>query len=589
MARQVMDRLYQTEIALQACSPYSVSVLAYTTTFAYQQGVVCYATKGDIRILDFNANRRVEKVLSSEALAERLPCTDDLRTTSKPVLKSLKILSYSDNLVVLLCRYGKDGDYLSVVSAASTIGPTSNDNSAVFFIPLRSTNKLFVRHDGRYLVYGTNSARGYHGHREWLLDVWDIQTSKVVTPEPLQLYNICGSDIGSTVCFVVFNGYFYGLTNQTSTDCEKVDWTSYYYFICFPLCRPDLKPKVHSLYRRQHIEGPIHDAWTRLEFQVDRHTGELLIVESRKEWINGGSHAVRACYTQPLRKAHDQDLDDPLCSSEGAPMATLTDEDSNPSSMKPSPRLTKYLHSESDITGDKREYIRTKTKWDSHDFNSQSFIDLVTEDHVPQGEWRPRQQLKIRVVSRHQTNPLSPDSEGPDQRPQTADVGGKDIMDGQEQYSTSHCTVWPPDGTPSEIHDILCPDGKVGELKASLGDEGVIYMAGPESGGNRKERPLVFVSFDPTFGFEGMRRLDGNPARGKRPDYGHGRNQKRKRTSSACFGQKKRTDLSTSARKTPALVQSLTCSGSGSSPRSSHLIDETQAMYLSICRGIWLR
>ncbi|KIV97172.1 hypothetical protein PV10_00954 [Exophiala mesophila] len=595
MFRQVIDRLYNTEIALQACSPYSVSVLAYTTTFSYQQGIVCYATNGDIRMLNLNGNRRVEKVFSSEAFGCKLVCSGPLSTASKPVLESLEILSCSYNLVALRCGYGTAGDYLAVVSSSSTTDTETMDDSLghdsiCLYISLRSTEKIFVRHDSRYLVYGTNSARGYHGHYEWLLDVWDLQMSKLVNKEPIQLHDICGSDIGSTVCFVVFNGYFYGLSNQTSADCENVDWTSYYSLIYFPLPRPDLKPKVHTIYRRYHGDGPIHDAWTKLEFQVDRQTGELLVVECRKEWINGGSHAVRACYTQALRSACDQDLEDPSGCSEDAPSLTLVNKDSDPRSVKSEPGLAKYLHSESNITGDKREYIRTKTKWNSHDFNSQSFVDLVSEDHIFKGEWRPRQQLKIRVVSRHQISPLSRDPECTNDVSQMAHLGVNDIVSGQERYSISHCTVWPPNDTPSAIHNILCPEGKLGELNATQGDEGLIYMAGPQIGGSRKEKPLVFVSFDPTFGFEGMRRLDGNLARAKQPADGHARSPKRKRSSSKYVGEKRQSGLSTTpARKSPTLVQSSTYSDSASSSRSSHFIHEREAMYLRICRGIWLR
>jgi len=155
---------------------------------------------------------------------------------------------------------------------------------------------------------GSHSATGSHGHHEWLLQVFDLCTFAPTCTEPFQLQEFYGSEIGSTVCFTIHNGYFYSVTNQTSMETEEVDWTSFYHLVKFRLDDPDPELTGKVIWRRQHLEGPINDAWTDLGFQIDQCTGELLVVECRKEWVNGGSHSTRTYYTQSLDRAELKDL-----------------------------------------------------------------------------------------------------------------------------------------------------------------------------------------------------------------------------------------------------------------------------------------
>jgi hypothetical protein len=72
-----------------------------------------------------------------------------------------------------------------------------------------------------------------------------------------------GSEIGSTICFKFYKGFFYALSNQTSFEVKEIDWTSFYHCVRFPLNSPytDLlqKTKNKSMWRRQHREDPIND------------------------------------------------------------------------------------------------------------------------------------------------------------------------------------------------------------------------------------------------------------------------------------------------------------------------------------------
>jgi hypothetical protein len=203
-------------------------------------------------------------------------------------------------------------------------------------------------------------------------------------------------------------------------------------------------------------------------------------------------------------------------------LISTLDEHSNSRYEEPSVRIDRYVHAEFPAVNEEhvKEYIRAKTKWNGYSFNAQCFVDLVTDEYVPEGEWRPRQRVRLRVVSRQELCPLIRDKRASYPaalmiRPRIKDLEEQEMEDGERAFSPSHVYLWPPDGAPQELYDILCPKGKVGEVKAILGEEGIIYMAGPLKPGT-SERALVFICFDPTFGFTGMKRLDGGFATTKR-------------------------------------------------------------------------
>lgn len=374
------------------------------------------------------------------------------------------------------------------------------------------------------MVLGTHSAIGNHDHREWLLHRYDLQTSRPVTKEPLQLQNFFGSEIGSTACFTIYRDSFYALTTQTSFESEEVDWTSYYHFIKFAIDEPHPDLKIRVIWRRQHLEGPINDAWTDLGFQLDHNSGELLIVECRKEWLAGGSRSVRTYYTQPFHRAAHGELQDGLRHPPNDPLSRTLDAKSNSRWEAPWPRVDRYVHTETqygNVDGGK-EYIRAKTKWNGYHYNAQAFVDLVTDEARVEGGWRRKERIRLRVVSRHELSPLVPGGEFMDRerlvfRPRVRNKNGEEMKESEEAFSPSKVSLWPPDDAPQGLHDMLCPGGRAGDVKAVLGDEGLVYMVGSPCEVESLERALVFVSFDPTFGFQGMKRLNCLPATPKTP------------------------------------------------------------------------
>ncbi|KIW93674.1 uncharacterized protein Z519_06279 [Cladophialophora bantiana CBS 173.52] len=523
--RQTLARVVDSHSALQQASPYSACIIAYANSFSYNLGILCYTTSNTLRILNFNDRRDTEKVFGSGVFTDQLSIANQEEASiGLESIKSIQVQSYADGMVVLQCDFGPFGQYILAVniddkkpSNPSGYGPRPRVRLCV---PIRSNNKLFVRNNDRFIVLGSHSATGSHNHHEWLLDVYSLETSESVTAQPLQLRDFYGSEIGSTACFTIYQDEFYAVASQTSFESEEVDWTSYYHVIKFRLDDPDPELTIKLIWRRQHLEGPINDAWNDLGFQIDYSTGELLVVEGRKEWLNGGSRSIRTYYTQPIRRADFKDLKEGLRHPPNDRLSTTLDEHNNSRWEESMVRADRYVHAEfrADGSGQEmaKEYIRAKTKWNGYSFNAQAFVDLVTDDVVMEGEWRPRQRIKLRVVSRQELSPLVQDTVSPVEwvlRKRIRDREGQEMEDGERAFTPSSVCLWPRDDAPQDLHEILCPKGRAGDVKAMLGDEGIIYMAGPPREPGSEERALVFVCFDPTFGFQGMRRLDGSLAR----------------------------------------------------------------------------
>ncbi|GME26335.1 hypothetical protein GTA08_BOTSDO01640 [Neofusicoccum parvum] len=223
----------------------------------------------------------------------------------------ISLLHYSDGIVSLhfdyseteLCYPGRDDDHWLIYVELGKFNPMTGAGVNVIKPPA-GASKLFVRNTANYLLYGTHTGLGAHGHHEWKIHSHSLAGDDQPAPNTpaLQLDEFVGSDIGSTVAFEIHDGYFYAVSNQTSFVVEEVDWTSFYHCLRFPLDRPVKEAlQVNTrVYRRQHAEGPINDSWTDLSLQADEKTNRLQIVEARREWRNGGSKQERTFYTREV-------------------------------------------------------------------------------------------------------------------------------------------------------------------------------------------------------------------------------------------------------------------------------------------------
>ena len=549
------------------------------------------------------AGGETEKVISGKFFSHKVALPGE--TASSPALqpRKMEILGYCDRVITVMCDFGPTkGCFLFAVNVADS----NRRPRCLLKHRLRCTDHLFACHNEQYLYCGTLSARGSHGHQEWLIQGFDLSTGYKVTDEPVQLYDFAGSDLGTSVAFTVHDGHFHALSNQTSHESEEVNWTSYYHYIKFAVDEKNPEVGIRTIYRRQDNEGPINDAWTNLTFQIDHETGELLIVECRKEWVGGGSSAVRSYHVQAWDRAYHNEWDrGNTLNPNDRVRLTVTEKDNARFEMAPHPRLPKYTHTEfkEGQFAERREYLRAKTKYHSYDYNNQCYVDLVVDEIGEEGSWRKKERVRLRVVSRLPKSPLGwmvdplNSSEEPKLRlrPQFPDRESELVRDSEDAYTDSEVYLWPRDDmdVPKELDEILCPGGKAGEVKARVGEEGIVYMVGP-SGAGGAERALVFLSFEPAWGFEGMKRLNGELARPrKQPKFGESvrddaTGQKRKAEALNNTTDVKR--YKNQSEPKPGEAQSIrTATTAANSLPKGRLLWTERAKYLSIATGYWLR
>ena len=257
-----------------------------------------------IRILDLHNSASYEIVISIAGLLSH--ALSEISDNSRGIFQ---VLYYSDNIIS--CLYKSNGPD----STAWLIAFNIQTSTIVLAKDLDSTDKIFVRHNQQFLYYGTHSEVGTDGYKKWVIYGYDLEKRKWFD-QRVHLPDMVGSEIGSTICFEFYKGYFYALSNQTSFEVEEIDWTSFYHCVRFPLespCKELLeKTENKNMWRRQHQEGPIDDRWTSLRLDVDEGTGDIRIVESRKEWHLGSSKSWRTYYTTDIifgDKLRDDDLD----------------------------------------------------------------------------------------------------------------------------------------------------------------------------------------------------------------------------------------------------------------------------------------
>ncbi|KAI3573335.1 hypothetical protein IWW34DRAFT_810705 [Fusarium oxysporum f. sp. albedinis] len=59
-------------------------------------------------------------------------------------------------------------------------------------------------------------------------------------------------------------------------------------------------PPMRNLWRLHDSEGAVDERWTSLQLTKDEKTGNLFIIETRKEWFPGNSGSQRTCYRKEL-------------------------------------------------------------------------------------------------------------------------------------------------------------------------------------------------------------------------------------------------------------------------------------------------
>ncbi|KAI6377853.1 hypothetical protein MCOR25_002374 [Pyricularia grisea] len=495
--------IFKRRNAISSASPYLAAVVADNAeSFVYSNGVLCYISKGLLRIRDLHNSAPTESVID---VGKVLNTDHNLsRTIGSKQNYSLHILHYANGFIS--CRYvPKD-------SPASWLIVINPSQGSVLSHALASSRKIFVRNNDRFLYYGTHCDIAEDGSRRWALRGCNLLDGKwhgYLTHLP----EMIGSEIGTNICFEIIDGYFYALANQALFEREEIRWTSYYTCVRFPVNQA--KPKstqlgtMKEIWRKFHSEGPIDDRWNFINLTKDERTGALAIVEGRREWRAGAS-ASRTYYTSEL--PFPSEMGNVSTASENAvpnytagslspntASTSSTDSSCSPADTDddeaPTSRSPHMVH-----PGDTAATLPLLTLSNSllrcYQSSCQTYLDLVNH-----GDSDKRQGIRLRVGSRS----LRPHSEiglpitPIDENPLYPDQQIKRL------YKSAEIKFWPPTHWTNDsrngrdLYDILNPQTHRGDFTGMWDDRSMCYATGGLS------KTIIFISFDPSIRLAGIR------------------------------------------------------------------------------------
>lgn len=297
-------RAFSRKQAFAQGKPYSVVTIGYGCSFVYRDGVLCYLSGNYVRILDVFGSSSQEKVINTRVIEQDVSTLDRAGTV-------VELLHYNGGLLILRFTHATDARAVPLVIAVETT-PAHLDERLISWNP----RNLVIRSDSNYIVVatytGTTMQRG-HTHREWQIRYIRRFNGQDLWSRAIQLRNFYGTDLGYAIAFEVLDGYFYAVSNLSTSEVEEVDWTSYYHCWRIKLQGEELPQLQHKrVWRRQHRDGVINDQWTDLNICKDEKTGTVTIVEARREYLDEkSSQSTRTFYLQPLvfDEADDIDLD----------------------------------------------------------------------------------------------------------------------------------------------------------------------------------------------------------------------------------------------------------------------------------------
>ncbi|KAB5535159.1 hypothetical protein GE09DRAFT_353320 [Coniochaeta sp. 2T2.1] len=504
-----LRRLIKRREAISSASPFLTAVVAFAESWSYENGVLCHIRERQLRLLDVHHSADKEIVVDIRKLL------DEAVPESKGSRKyKFQLLYQADGIVSCLYTHARPhpAHWLVVFNPREGIILTTRR--------LDSAYKIFARSNSDFLYYGVQSDIGDDGFRRWVLEGFDIRQAAWYE-DSLNLPDTVGSDIDSTICFEIIDGYFCVLTNNTSFELDKIGYTSYYDFLRFPLGRPGRgyieRPTKRNLFRRQHSEGPIDDRWTFMKIFCDELSGELKILESRKEWLAGNSTATRTYYTKTLHMTER---------SEARSSSSWSDEEEGEDQYTENDRLAQFLGTASksnkggapsrdpgevhvgDDGATSVMFTLSKCFIRSYHPSSHTFMDLVDDPHEsdPCG-----QQIRIRAGTRLPRARSGQDGrslfvETPEQhhmQTQTQTQTQEQLDNHYEQSGVVYC---PPEGRSRALdylHNVLNPPGYAGNVQGTWDTRSLIYATGGE--GNGGVKALVLVSFDPSIYLRGSR------------------------------------------------------------------------------------
>ena len=472
--------------------PYSIHLLGQGTDFVYRDGTLCYLYDGSTRVLNVHDSSRTELVFDLEHVFGPSPNLTGGHS---------KLLHFQDDILCVLSAAPSEPNRLV---AFDTRRLEVEPDARVLFCRDLVKNEYstceFVRQGSGHLIFGSYNDSVEIDNYKWQFWAFDLARSRSCELDCGNLsFSTCS--INEDILFEVVDNHFYIATTQITRDPEGKDPTSYFGGCRFDLNEETPKALYWKVWRRGHIEGAIHNLWTDFSLMTDEN-GQLLLLESRREWQVGNMKPTRTFYTQPLPFDSQESLG--LMVSEAADLISFesdsrTDDehdlqwereghdtivcDNQPFDKDDDPsfrcHLPRYTHPEFPSKSDAFEYSNSATKFRTYNPASMAFLDLVVP-HVSKSN-----RLSLRIGSRVPASPLN-SSNGLLRKAVVDQASGKVIRGSEESFVDRGVRLWPRDEEVSQVKSLM--DIGAMKVKAMADERGVVFNG--SSG-------LVLLNFDP--------------------------------------------------------------------------------------------
>lgn len=417
---------------------------------------------------------------------------------------SVQLLNYSHGVVAFRVQ-GSANDTLLAIEMVRSLNPQKQILKRGRLLLRRiipASDRIFVRHSGSYLWYGTLTAGVWRVHGQ------DLATQQVIE---FPLGQVSDGDIGQSLCFEMYENHLYAVSTHVAFT-EEERFSSFYHWFCYT-------PHVYHewsgrIWRREHREGPINEMWTDLSIRVDESTGRPMILECRREWPDGKSENHRTYYRESLPTPKEAFANEALTSlaqvgvANNPKASSSEDLSANAQSynQRPEKRLRRNYHAEyeSNDPTQRQEFIAARTKFSSYELASSTFIDLVN-DPVSDGP-RSQDRLRLRTVSRKRKCPLDEETGllfRPTQPDSAAPVDGA-----EERFASRGAHIWPADDAPADLNRMLCPDSRANTVRAISDERSLVYSVPCADLLPPYHAPdhcaLILINFDPRIRFPGL-------------------------------------------------------------------------------------
>ncbi|CAL8575636.1 hypothetical protein XPA_001549 [Xanthoria parietina] len=519
--------IYGRRQALSEARPASALVLGDGQSFLYQQGLLAYVRDDLIRILDVHNACRTEGVIYTSLIGPQLlgvDCKDS----------EVEMLHLQDGMLTLI--YHAETPTFGWASWILVIDIAQSERLSLTVDPWTSED-LVVRNNRQYVCIIAPTGSSANGrHREWVCRVWNIDRlpARAAT---LQVPGLTINEVGQALVFEVYDGFLYAISTQSSRQMEEPEWVSHYTCFRFPLSNPD-RSTIESIkiWRRHHREGPINDLWTDLQLVRDESTGELIIIEARKEWTEGSSTQRRTWYHQRLPAVFsdpsdtddkDQNMMDFNYQDNTAAISqpeirssssTMTDDSPYLFIVPPEKNETGYCRlpcnthaeyspniSSSATVG---SLLLAKSKYRTYISTAAAFIDLIVDDRQASSLTAWAQHLRLRIGSRKEASPLN---EHRLLHQHYVHPHSRQAIEGSElRYENKGIHLWPPIDAPAVLQDLLnsstslCVSGgpneskskSPGDVTAVADERSMIYLVKGRNAAENEKGKLVLINFD---------------------------------------------------------------------------------------------